>query len=305
MKPQASLSLDLDNQWSYLKIHGDPEWESYPSYLDIVVPRVLAMLRALETRITVFVVGADAARPENHESIAALAAAGHTLGNHSFHHEPWVAHAEEALVYDELARAHDAIAAATGIEPRGFRGPGFATSPALLDTLVRLGYHYDASRLPTFIGPLARWYYFRSARLSPEERALRRDLFGSWRDVLQRNGSHRITTRYGSLVEIPVTTMPGARVPIHFSYLHYLDRISPQVAERYFATALRLCALTRTRPSLLLHPLDFLGGEDVPSLRFFPGMDLHASEKLAITERYVRMLADRFTIITMEEHACA
>jgi hypothetical protein len=26
-KPLASLSLDLDNLWSYMKTHGDPGWE--------------------------------------------------------------------------------------------------------------------------------------------------------------------------------------------------------------------------------------------------------------------------------------
>lgn len=30
----ASISLDLDNLWSYLKIHGDDGWRSFPSYLD-------------------------------------------------------------------------------------------------------------------------------------------------------------------------------------------------------------------------------------------------------------------------------
>ena len=40
-KPLASLSLDLDNKWSYMKTHGDAGWEAFPSYLDIVVPRVL------------------------------------------------------------------------------------------------------------------------------------------------------------------------------------------------------------------------------------------------------------------------
>ncbi|MDE2483402.1 MAG: polysaccharide deacetylase family protein [bacterium] len=305
MKPPASLSLDLDNQWSYLKIHGDPGWERYPSYLDLVVPRALALLRAFDARITVFIVGADAARAENVESIAEIARAGHEIGNHSYHHEPWVARAEAPLVYDELSRAHDAIVGATGIEPRGFRGPGFATSTTLFDVLARLGYRYDASRLPTFIGPLARWYYFRGAALSREERALRGELFGSWRDGLHRNRAHDVATRFGPLVEVPVTTMPGARVPIHFSYLHYLERLSPRAAERYFVTALALCRITRTQPSLLLHPLDFLGGDDVPSLRFFPGMDRSGAEKLAATERFVRILAERFAITTVAEHACA
>ena len=44
-KPPASLSLDLDNQWSYMKTHGDPAWESLPSYLDVVVPRALGFSR--------------------------------------------------------------------------------------------------------------------------------------------------------------------------------------------------------------------------------------------------------------------
>ena len=35
----ASLSLDLDNQWSYMKTHGDAGWQSFPSYLDTAVPR--------------------------------------------------------------------------------------------------------------------------------------------------------------------------------------------------------------------------------------------------------------------------
>ena len=39
--PIASLSLDLDNKWSYMKTHGDPGWEGFPSYLDTVVPRFL------------------------------------------------------------------------------------------------------------------------------------------------------------------------------------------------------------------------------------------------------------------------
>lgn len=305
MKPPASLSLDLDNAWSYLKIHGDAAWEQYPSYLDRVVPRITQFLRDRRLRITVFVVGADAARAENREPLRALGAAGHEIGNHSFHHEPWIARASEAQAYDELARAHDAIASATGREPSGFRGPGFATSPALLSALVRIGYRYDASRLPTFIGPLARWYYFRSASLSKGERDERRALFGNWRDVIARNHAHTLRTPRGAIREIPVTTMPGARVPIHFSYLHYLERYSPALAVRYFTTALDLCRATGNAPSLLLHPLDFLGADDAPELSFFPGMEAHGDSKLHSTARYLRLLTDRFDVRPMELHPCA
>jgi hypothetical protein len=57
METIASLSLDLDNKWSYLKTHGDPGWESFPSYLDILVPRVLDFFKARHLTITFFIVG--------------------------------------------------------------------------------------------------------------------------------------------------------------------------------------------------------------------------------------------------------
>ena len=89
-QPLASLSLDLDNQWSYMKTHGDAGWESYPSYLARLAPLALSLLERLQLRITFFVVGQDAARAENAEPLAALARAGHEIGNPSFRHEPWM-----------------------------------------------------------------------------------------------------------------------------------------------------------------------------------------------------------------------
>jgi len=56
-KPLASLSLDLDDKWSYMKTHGNPEWVDFPSYLDVVIPRFLALLAERSFHITVFIVG--------------------------------------------------------------------------------------------------------------------------------------------------------------------------------------------------------------------------------------------------------
>ena len=80
MKPIASLSLDLDNKWSYMKTHGDAGWESLPSYLDACVPRVLEFLRERDLKITFFVVGQDAALDKNREAIGQISAAGHEIG---------------------------------------------------------------------------------------------------------------------------------------------------------------------------------------------------------------------------------
>ena len=48
-----------------MKTHGDIGWETFPSYLDIVVPRVLDFLKDRNLKITFFIVGQDAALEKN------------------------------------------------------------------------------------------------------------------------------------------------------------------------------------------------------------------------------------------------
>ena len=305
MKPLASLSLDLDNQWSYMKTHGDPGWESFPTYLPLVIPRVLDFLAARNLTISFFVVGQDAALEPNRAPLRALADAGHEIGNHSFHHQPWLHLYSETEIEAELAHAEAVIEAATGRRPIGFRGPGFSLSAATLRVLARRGYRYDASTFPTFLGPLARAYYFMTARMSPEERRKRAALFGTLREGLRPNHPYRWAFDEGEMVEIPVTTLPLLRAPIHFSYLVYLGGISPALAAAYFESALRLCRLSGAQPSLLLHSLDFVGRDDLRELAFFPGMNLPLERKLAIVGDAVDRLARHFRVLTMEQHARA
>jgi len=302
-RPLASLSLDLDNLWSYLKIHGDPGWESLPSYLDLVVPRVLAFLAERRLRITFFVVGQDAVREENRAALAAIAAAGHEIGNHSFRHESWLHLYSEVELEEELARAEEAIEGATGQRPVGFRGPGFSLSEATLRVLARRGYRYDGSTLPTFLGPLARAYYFRTSGLTEEQRRQRSALFGTWGEGLRPIRPYRWRIGDGSLIEIPVTTLPLLRTPIHLSYVLYLDLIAPALGRLYFNTALRLCRLTGVQPSILLHPLDFLGGDDTDALSFFPAMRRPGAWKIERVGEHLDALTKRFEVVPMGEHA--
>jgi len=308
-RPIASLSLDLDNLWSYQKTHGDAGWDAHPTYLDVVVPRIIELCAARDLTITVFVVGQDAADPRNHDALAALAAAGHEIGNHSFRHEPWMHRYSRAETDEELARTEDAIEAVTGTRPSGFRGPGYALSQTTLEVLVERGYHYDASTLPTWIGPLARAYYFRSAHLTAEQRAERSGLFGHARDVRRRLQPYRWDVGAG-IVEVPVTVLPYGRIPIHPSYLLYLAGVRPALARAYLAAALQTCRVAGVEPSILLHPLDLLGGDDLAGqadqqgadLSFFPAMDQKGNEKAALVGSFVDQLTARYEVLPMAGH---
>jgi peptidoglycan/xylan/chitin deacetylase (PgdA/CDA1 family) len=302
-RPLASLSLDLDDKWSYMKTHGDARWASFPSYLDIVIPRVLSFLDKLSLRITFFLIGQDAEFPSNWRVLGSIAEAGHEIGNHSFHHEPWLHLYSKHEIETEIARAEDAIGNATGQLVKGFRGPGFSISESVAEVLASRGYRYDASTLPTFLGPAARAYYLLTAKLDKEEKRRRARLFGRFRDGLRPLKPYRWTTACGPLVEIPVTTMPILRTPFHLSYLVWLHSHSESLARTYRNLALGLCNAARIAPSFLLHPLDFLGPREAPELAFFPGMNVPLSEKLSLAEETLTALARRYTLGTMAEHA--
>ncbi len=303
-KPIASVSLDVDNLWSYLKTHGDAGWESRPSFLDAFFPLALETLDKLGLKITFFIVGVDAARDENIAALRSLTACGHEVGNHSFEHDPWLHLYSRERMEAEIDQAEEAIVRATGQRPLGFRGPGYSWSAELFEVLCDRGYLYDASTLPTYLGPLARAYYFSTTSLSPEKKAERRVLFGTFRDGLRPLKPYRWRLAgERTLLEIPVTTFPVIKTPFHVSYLLYLSRFSERVMTTYLKAAIAACRATGTVLSLILHPLDLLGGDQVPQLAFFPGMDLPGRRKVDLFARILTTLSEHFTLVNMSTHA--
>lgn len=303
-KKNASISLDLDNQWAYMQVHGDKGWEKYPSYLNKFIPRGLEMLDKHKLKITFFIVGRDAADINNAEVMKEITLRGHEVGNHSYNHEAKFNIYGQEKILTELNKTEEAIEKATGILPVGFRGPGFTRSQILFKILKEKKYLYDASTFPTWIGPLARWYYFRQSNLTKEEMKIREGLFGAFSEgfktikpFLWKLGNDK------QLLEIPVSTIPIFKLPFHFSYLHYLAGTSVGLMKTYLQTAITMCNLTNTEPSFLLHPLDLIGGDLIPELSFFPGMNLSSSYKAELFDLVIEQFTANFNLINMSEHA--
>ena len=300
----CGLSLDLDNQWSYMKIHGDDGWKDYPSYLNSFIPHILKTLNELNLKITFFIVGKDASLEKNKDALQLIVDSGHEVGNHSFHHESWLHLYSKEKIKDELKMAEEYIEKVTGKKPNGFRGPGFSWSYNLLETLSECGYSYDASTLPTFIGPLARIYYFKTANLTKEEKEDRKKLFGKFSDgfrplkpyVWNLNSNNKI-------LELPVSTIPIIKIPFHLSYLIYLNNLSPFLMNTYLETAIKLCRFTRTEPSFLLHPLDLIGSDQVKVLEFFPGMGVKSKDKVLLFVKIINKLQNNFHLVNMNFYA--
>jgi peptidoglycan-N-acetylglucosamine deacetylase len=106
----------------------------------------------------------------------------------------------------------------------------------------------------------------------------------------------------GHLYEVPVTTMPFLRIPFHLSYVIYLATFSESIARMYWRLALTACRVSGVEPAVLLHPLDFLGSDDMRLLHFFPGMTMPSAKKLRLVRDCLSELSKRFQVMPIGEY---
>lgn len=290
MKLPATVSIDLDDLWAYRRSFGLAEGRE--SLLPLAVPRFVQLMDEAGLVGTAFIVGRDAARPSLQPWLRGLIEAGHEPGNHSWEHATQIEAWPPGRQQGDLQRAHDAIVAATGVAPSGFRGPAFSVSPALLGAVQAMGYRYDSSTFPNRLAGLARRWQERRARELGRELRLPAQAHGA---------AHRLPLQpyvwklpAGELVEVPVTTLPGLRLPIHGTYLQHLADRSPLAARGYAAVALRACRAARVAPHLLLHATDFVGSDDAVDAAFLPGMRRPWRDKRALLRALLRRLAEHF-----------
>lgn len=121
--------------------HGDPSRRVVALTFDdgpfpIYTSLLLDTLDRLHLTATFFLVGEQVAQYPYFAK--AIAAAGHEVANHSFHH-PNLTQLSAQAVEDELRNAQEAIATVTGETPRYFRPPGGDNNEAVLRIARRLG----------------------------------------------------------------------------------------------------------------------------------------------------------------------
>ncbi len=105
------------------------------------------------------------------------------------------------------------------------------------------------------------------------------------------------------LLEIPVTTTPVLRTPLHVSYVLSLTRYSKRLALSYLRMALSLCTASGLQPSILLNPCDFISADTAPELAFLPTMKMPIGEKLELTGKLVDVCRAKCTLATLREQA--
>ena len=150
MPKLASISVDLDEVGCYGAIHGVEiaEGPMLHAVYDRCVPRLAELFDAESIRATFFAIGSDLERTRNREIVASMHAAGHEIGNHSFHHHYDLSRRSAEEIHEDIDLGASAIHEACGARPVGFRAPGYTVNDTIFDRLEASEVEYDSSVFP-------------------------------------------------------------------------------------------------------------------------------------------------------------
>jgi peptidoglycan-N-acetylglucosamine deacetylase len=212
----ACLSVDLDEIRHYHALHGleAPGPAAEAAVYQIGLERWAAFAQAHELPLTFFVVGADLTRPGNAARLAALADAGHELGNHTLDHRYDLTRLDRADMARQVQGAIEAIKGATGRAPVGFRAPGYTLNDTLAGVLLESGVRYDSSVFPSPAYYTAKLLALLALKLG---RRTSRSIVGPPSVLLAPTRPYRLGARFyrrgRGLLELPIQVTRGLRLP--------------------------------------------------------------------------------------------
>jgi len=297
----GAVTIDLDGVRHYHAIHGLPAPEGPDLMLRHATRRFLELCDRVGVLGTLFVVAQDLEDPEFASLLRDAHQAGHEIASHSLTHDyrmtTWTLPAMKA----DLAAARDAIHAAVGQAPAGFRAPGYNMNQALMQAVVETGHSYDSSVLPS--GP---YYVARSLAIAryaltrKPSRSLRGDprQFAGPRQPYRPSHKDWLTPARDAgqgVWELPMAVVGPLSLPVIGTFM----TLYPKPLER-------LVTAWRTRAggpfNLELHAVDLAGPEDGVGegvLRAQPDLQVPLDQRLNGFERLLDRMASRLEVLPL------
>lgn len=297
----ASVSVDLDEIHHYFEIHGLSAGDAGTLVYDVALDRLCDLANAAGCELTLFAIGRDLERSAARERLAAAAAAGHEVGNHTLDHRYDLVRLGRAEIAHQIEQGAAAIADACGARPVGFRAPGYTVTDEVFDVLRELGVAYDASVFPC----PAYWMAKAAAIGLYSLRGRSSKSIVDHPNVLRApTRPYRVGSPYwkvgSGMLEIPVQVTRGPRLP----FIGTSVTLAGPSRARWLA---KMC-IGEPLVNLELHGIDVLDTDDgLAALRpHQPDVRVpHARKIEAILAAITELRQAGYTFVTMREAAAA
>lgn len=256
MTKLCAVSVDLDEIHHYCAIHGlGSRGLNTHAVYDVAVKRLCDWAAEHAIPLTLFTVGIDVMRAESAAALSRAAALGHEIGNHSLNHHYALTRLNAVQMTTEVAGAADLIADKVGVRPVGFRAPGYTTNDALYRVLGECGVAYSSS-----VFPCPTYYGLKVAAIWGKRMLGRKSasVVDTPMVLTAPVGPYRIGEPYwrrgDGLIELPIQTTPGLRIPYIGTFLTWWGK-------RFASWATRRVSMLPF-VNLELHGIDVLDRND-------------------------------------------
>lgn len=285
------VHVDVDNLWIYEGEYGVQISARQDLVYTQALPRMLELFDRFAVKATFFIVGKDLEHAYARDLVSDCISRGHEIANHTYSHlQAWhrLTASEKA---SEIERCERAIEAAVGVRPVGFRAPGYYLDDDIIDILMEREYVYDSSVLPSLANTLMGAYVsFRAG--SRLDKA-----FGRRRYALSSQAVSRIErTRFPerTLLELPISTVPLLRCPMHSTFVFLLG-------EKYLRLVTRSLRKQKAKAVYLFHAIDTLDHPDPGALgeKVIP-LRLSLARRLSMLEQLLAAIGDKATTTSRE-----
>jgi polysaccharide deacetylase family protein (PEP-CTERM system associated) len=147
----TAMSIDVED-WFHVENLRDvvsrESWNRCELRVERTMDRMLELMAEHDVKATCFVLGWVAERVPG--LVRRLAAAGHEVASHGYHHE-LVHELTEGEFAADVRRSKDVLEGITGERVRGYRAPSFSLTDRAIPLLEEAGFEYDSSFFPTTV----------------------------------------------------------------------------------------------------------------------------------------------------------
>jgi hypothetical protein len=220
---QAAVTSDIDTLDSIYKGQGCHRPDGYTyAELRMGLENFAHFLEPYGIKATLFMVGQDFSRSENHAHICSMVQADHEIANHTLTHAQGFRLLSAEQKETEIAGMEDICLQVTGCRPVGFRSPGWNISNDALPILQKRGYTYDSSVFPTTLMPVLKFLHWRtmSSRKGGDRTTMGHINYMSAPVTPYRTSLHSLAKKgLEGIVEFPITVTPIVRLPFFATFL--------------------------------------------------------------------------------------
>jgi peptidoglycan-N-acetylglucosamine deacetylase len=224
-----------------------------------ILPRILNFLDDIYIRSTFFVIGRHATRYPHR--IQEIVERGHEVANHTLNHHKSFSLLTRDEISKEVGECHKILATISGIEPKGFRAPGYTINSQVLSVLREMNYAYDASLVPSWFYTFIKRFYTSVLRGAYRNYSIPQEFRCALAPKRPYSPDPRrpfATKRGEPLLEIPISVTPMFQLP----FINGIKvRMGPAVSR-----LMERSLLKRSFFSFGLHDFEFATSEDLDGL---------------------------------------